>query len=64
MKIPLAPKSLESLLREHRDALPAILQHASQPTVRGRYLHWDRIRRLDPPPGLNHEQWWLGVKLS
>jgi len=64
LKLPLTPKPLESLLREHRDVLPAILRHVSQPTVRGRYLHWDQLRRLDPPPGLDHEQWWLGVKLS
>ncbi len=27
-----------------------------------RYLHWDKLRRLEPPAGLNTEQWWLKVK--
>jgi len=29
-----------------------------------RYLHWDKLRRLEPPPGLDSEQWWLKVKLA
>jgi len=28
------------------------------------YLHWDKLRRLSPPPGLTSEQWWLKVKTS
>lgn len=28
-----------------------------------RYLHWDKLRRLRPPPPLTHEQWWAAVKL-
>jgi Fic family protein len=27
-----------------------------------RYLHWDKLRRLEPPAGLTSEQWWLKVK--
>jgi Fic family protein len=29
-----------------------------------RYPHWDKLRRLEPPPGLSAEQWWLKVKLA
>jgi Fic family protein len=29
-----------------------------------RYLHWDKLRRLAPPPGLSSEQWWLKIKLA
>jgi Fic family protein len=29
-----------------------------------RYLHWDKLRHLDPPPGLTTEQWWLRLKLA
>lgn len=28
------------------------------------YLHWDKLRQLDPPDGLSHEEWWLIVKWS
>ncbi|MDQ6751295.1 MAG: Fic family protein [Actinomycetota bacterium] len=26
------------------------------------YLHWDKLRQLKPPPGLNHEEWWFIIK--
>jgi Fic family protein len=31
---------------------------------RGRYLHWDKLRHLNPPAALNNEQWWLKIKLA
>ena len=64
MKPPRAPKPLEELLAEHGHRLLAVLGQGLRPTVDGRYLHWDRLRHLAPPDDLNHEEWWLGVKLS
>lgn len=26
------------------------------------YLHWDKLRRLDPPPGFTSKTWWLKIK--
>lgn len=26
------------------------------------YVHWDKLRHLDPPPDLTHEEWWLLIK--
>jgi Fic family protein len=28
------------------------------------YPHWDQLRRLPTPPGLNHESWWAIIKLG
>ena len=28
------------------------------------YLHWDKLRHLDPPDDLTHEEWWLGLKMA
>lgn len=33
-------------------------------TADERYLHWDKLRHLDPPSGLTAEQWWLRLKLA
>ena len=30
----------------------------------GRYLHWDDLRRRQPPEGLTVEQWWIGMRLA
>ena len=64
VKPPLAPKPLGELLAEHRDRLPDVLGQTLYPTVRGRYVHWDKLRHLEPPEGLSHEHWWLGLKFS
>src|SRR5665213_2112284 len=26
------------------------------------YLHWDKLRQLEPPGDLSHEEWWLLIK--
>ncbi len=26
------------------------------------YVHWDKLRRLEPPGDLSHEEWWLLIK--
>jgi Fic family protein len=31
--------------------------------VEGDYIHWDRLRYRTPPEPLNHDQWWLGIKI-
>ena len=64
MKLPTSPRPLDELLAKHRDHLPKVVQTAFHPTVDDRYIHWDTLRRLDPPTGLDHEQWWIGIKLS
>ena len=64
MKRPAAPASLETLIERHRDRLPAVLSHGLGPTVGGRYLHWDTLRRREPPPGLTREEWWTGIRLA
>ncbi|MEZ6194385.1 MAG: Fic family protein [Planctomycetota bacterium] len=32
------------------------------PTIGGRYLHWDDLRRRKAPDELNHEAWWYLIK--
>jgi Fic family protein len=46
------------------DALIATISAPVDPRLRDRYLHWDKLRRLDPPDGLSSEQWWLQVKTA
>ena len=64
MKLPLAPPPLADLFTRHRERFADVLRTPLVPTVRGRYEHWDRLRHLDAPDGMSHEQWWLGIKLS
>ena len=65
MKPPLSPPPLHALLQGHHDRLAGILAADAYTALpRGRYHHWDKLRHLPPPDGLNAEQWWLGVKMA
>lgn len=64
MKAPVQPKRLDALLSAYAGSLPKILGLGIKPTVSGDYMHWDQLRHRDPPQGMNHEEWWLGIKLA
>lgn len=42
----------------------AALAAPSSVLPRDRYLHWDKVRRLEPPTGLTSEEWWLKIKMA
>jgi Fic family protein len=63
------PPPLPELLKEVQpELLAAGLTRtgsaANGPLVEGKYIHWDKLRHLNPPPGLDHRQWWAQLKLS
>ena len=64
MKRPLSPPSFPALFGKYRESLSEILGRGIGPTVGGSYVPWDKLRHLNPPAGLGHEQWWLGIKLA
>ena len=64
MKRPLAPPPLAELLDRHREHLPVLLSQGIQPTVEGRYVHWDALRRRPRPEGLSAGAWWTGIRLA
>jgi Fic family protein len=43
--------------------LMAILPRVLEPTIEGKYLHWEKLRHYTPPPGLSVDDWWLGLKV-
>jgi Fic family protein len=46
------------------DRLRAVIGAQVGQTVRGRYLHWDDLRRRKPPSDLSAAEWWLGVMFA
>lgn len=70
MKRPVSPPTLADLLgdiqkgRQSWHRLTEITRAVSGPTVRDRYRHWSRLKFLQPPAGLSHRDWWLGLKLA
>ena len=45
-----------------RDDLGKVIDASEQIGVVAGYPHWDKLRHLEPPEDLTHEQWWLAVK--
>lgn len=41
-----------------------VLRAPPDPRASESYLHWDKLRHLDPPSGLSVEEWWWKIKLS
>ena len=69
MKIPVPPPDYAALLqglapRRSIEVFQGILSGEIGPAPGGKYRHWDILRHLEPPEGLTHEEWWLGVKLA
>jgi len=65
MKIPRTPPDLPTLMRSvTAETLPLIASRKFGPLAHGHYLHWDELRHRAPPPGLNHEVWWLALRMA
>ncbi len=63
MKNPKAPPPEVERWEKFGAQIGDILARVPEPTVRGRYVHWDKLRHLTPPEGLTHEAWWFGLKV-
>lgn len=60
----LTPPTLEAIFDSSGTArMTQVLSH-TMPLPGGKYLHWDKLRRLTPPGDLTHEEWWAAVSLS
>lgn len=65
MKIPDTPPSFDELIRTlPAEALHRALEAGVKATDDGAYRHWDTIRRMEPPGGLNLKEWWLALKVA
>src|SRR5437879_4705323 len=71
MPLPQKPPSTMALMKQalvdfgkgERELFSAIVS-ARDPAPDGRYRHWDKLKRLTPPPGLTHERWWSAIKMA
>lgn len=41
---------------------PAVQAEAFKPFDDKKYYHWDKLRFMEPPEGLSHEEWWFTIK--
>jgi Fic family protein len=59
-----APSVKELFERLDPDQAIAVMKAPIDGRANARYLHWDKLRHLEPPAGISGEQWWLQIKLA
>jgi Fic family protein len=59
-----APSVGDLLEKLSGDEVLATIRTSIDGRTGGRYLHWDKLKRLEPPAGLTVEQWWLKLKMA
>lgn len=65
MRFPAVPPPFSpALLAAGADAIARTDAHFRPDLPDGRYLHWDQLRRRQPPDGLTDVQWWAAQKLA
>ncbi len=62
MKLPDAPPSPPLSPETFSKVVPLLTTLGVGP--KGAYLHWSELQRREPPEGLSHEEWWLGLSLN
>jgi Fic family protein len=55
------PYYSETFLSLEPDRLRLVSQLRSTVAPTG-YLHWDKLRRLEPPGDLSHVEWWIAIR--
>ncbi len=59
-----APTYPELVAKLGGEAFVRALRTVQSAPSEDRYLHWDKLRHLDPPGDLSSEEWWLGLKAN
>jgi Fic family protein len=63
MHVAEAPKLRDLLVEIKSERLVEVMQLGIKDDGRN-YVHWDKLRHLDPPASLTHEEWWLLIKFA
>ena len=63
MRIPATPPDILQILQQTPPERLTRIVSTTGMLVAGKYIHWDDLRHREPPEGLTHEEWWLGVRM-
>lgn len=64
MYVATAPSIPDLIVKMGAEAAGNAIADQTGVVERDRYLHWNKLQRLDPPAGLSRDEWWLKIKLA
>src|ERR1700678_3757091 len=67
MKHPEKPPAFDKLFSKvikDPNRLTEIMRLSQDDRNKGQYLHWDKVKRHQPPPGFSKEDVWVSLKFS
>ncbi len=65
MKLPPTPPSLSQLLEQGGLEKILVLNESGIANLpKNKYLHWSKLRHLEPPERFSNKDWWLAIKLA
>jgi Fic family protein len=64
MRMPRKPPDTRDILTEFvkRGQIERIFGFGQDLHTADKYLHWDKLRHLNPPAGFSYEEWWAALK--
>ena len=65
MRIPVAPPPISTLLLQTRaERLGDLISSGIGNLPEKKYLHWSKLKYVQPPEGFSSEDWWLAIKMA
>ncbi|MGZ8175951.1 Fic family protein [Methylobacter sp.] len=66
MKLPISPPCIETLFEKafNEKFFEPLKSNFGPTDAEGRYLHWDKLRHLQPPEGWTLEYYWMALKAA
>ena len=64
MRMPVTPPPMPALLRTRAERIGGLLSSDIGRLPENKYLHWSKLKYVQPPEGFSSEDWWLAVKMA
>ena len=58
------PPDTTSIIREASPERVLEILRAAIASQRADYIHWDKLRHLQPPDGLTTSEWWMAIRMN
>lgn len=64
MRMPVTPPRISALLQTRAERIGDLLSSDIGRLPENKYLHWSKLKYVQPPEGFSSEDWWLAVKMA